>query len=62
MSSVWTYLPILGFEGSGEELHKMGFAFQPAMAVFQLQVSNPADKSWAHQGGMAPDCKCMVGR
>lgn len=62
MSSGWTYLPILHFESHGEELHKMEFAFQPAMAVFQLQVSNLADKSWAHQGGMAPDYKCMVCR
>lgn len=50
MSSSWTYLPILHFESSGEELHKMVFAFQPEMALFQLQVSNPADKSLGSPG------------
>lgn len=37
--------PFLHFESGGEELHKMGVTFQPAMALFQLQVSNLADKS-----------------
>lgn len=41
---------ILNFESSGEELHKMGFAFRPAMALFMLQVCNPADKSLGSPG------------
>lgn len=42
--------PILHFESGGGELHKMGFTFQPVMALFQLQVSNLADKSLGSLG------------
>lgn len=41
---------ILHFESGGEELHKTRVTFQPAMALFRLQVSNLADKSLGSLG------------